>query len=139
MPGVRLVLHSIGSRDIWKLGQRGHVTISRLASHLAIHQSSPKSSEVAEIYGRLNTALIRSIARAFLARELLPSFLFMLVYGVLFIHPCTCIQSKLGNNNNLQLCIKLYIIITKMWLVAYVLIDAHPSHVGWGGAEASYR
>ena len=48
-------------------------TISRLASHLAIHQSSPKSSVVAEIYGRLNMTLVRSIARAILARELPPT------------------------------------------------------------------
>ena len=54
-------------------GKEAHVTISRLASHLAIHQSSPKSSVVAEIYERLNTALIRSIAKAILERELLPS------------------------------------------------------------------
>ena len=54
-------------------GKEAHCTVSRLASHLAIHQSFPKSSVVAEIYGRLNTALIRSIARAILARELLPS------------------------------------------------------------------
>ena len=45
----------------------------RLASHLVIHQSSPKSSVVAEIYGRLNVTLIRSIARAILAREHPPS------------------------------------------------------------------
>ena len=32
-------------------GKEAHVTISRLASHLDIHQSSPKSSVVAEIYG----------------------------------------------------------------------------------------
>eukprot|EP00731_Ephydatia_muelleri_P014935 Em0008g655a len=42
------------------------------ASHLAIHQTFHKSSLVAEIYGRLNTTLIRSIARAILARELHP-------------------------------------------------------------------
>ena len=35
-------------------GNEAHVTISRLRSHLAIHQSSPKSSVVAGIYGRLN-------------------------------------------------------------------------------------
>ena len=56
---IPLVVETYGN---W--GKEVHVTISRLASHLAIHQSSPKSSVVAEIYGRLNTALIRSIARA---------------------------------------------------------------------------
>ena len=54
-------------------GKEAQDTISRLASHLAIHQSSPKSSVVAEIYGRLNMTLVRSIARAILARELPPS------------------------------------------------------------------
>ncbi|KAL5477904.1 hypothetical protein EMCRGX_G024759 [Ephydatia muelleri] len=51
-------------------GKEAQDTISRLASDLAIHQSSTKSSVVAEIYGRLNMTLIRSIARAILAREL---------------------------------------------------------------------
>ena len=54
-------------------GKEAQDTISRLASHLAIHQSPPKSSMVAEIYGRLNITLIRSIDRAILARELPPS------------------------------------------------------------------
>ena len=54
-------------------GKEAQDTISRLASHLAIHQSSPKSSVVAEIYGRLNMTLVRSIARAILAREHPPS------------------------------------------------------------------
>ena len=48
--------------------KEAHVTISRLVSHLPTHQSSPKSS-VVDIYGRLNMVLIRSIARAILARE----------------------------------------------------------------------
>ena len=55
-----------------KWGIEAQDTISRLASHLAIHQSSPKSSVVAEIYRRLNMTLVRSIARAILARELPP-------------------------------------------------------------------
>eukprot|EP00731_Ephydatia_muelleri_P029188 Em0020g832a len=54
-------------------GKEAHDTFSRLASYLAIHQSSPKPAVVAEIYGRLNIALVRSIARAILARELPPS------------------------------------------------------------------
>ena len=54
-------------------GKEAHDTFSRLASYLAIHQSSPKSAVVAEIYGQLNIALVRSIARAILARELPPS------------------------------------------------------------------
>ena len=56
-----------------KWGKEAQDTISWLASHLAIPQSSPKSSVVAEIYGRLNMTLVRSIARAILARELQPS------------------------------------------------------------------
>eukprot|EP00731_Ephydatia_muelleri_P010638 Em0005g1224a len=54
-------------------GKQAHDTFSRLASFLAIHQSSPKAVVVAEIYGRLNVVLVRSIARAILARELPPS------------------------------------------------------------------
>ena len=72
MPGVGLVLHSIGSGDLWQLGLEAHDIISRLAFHLAIHQSSPKSTVVAEINGSLNMTLIRSIARTVLARELMP-------------------------------------------------------------------
>ena len=54
-------------------GKEAHDTFSRLASYLTIHQSSLKSAVVAEIYGRLNIALVRSIARAILARELPPT------------------------------------------------------------------
>ncbi|KAL5467219.1 hypothetical protein EMCRGX_G031419 [Ephydatia muelleri] len=43
-------------------GKEAHDTFSMLASYLAIHQSSPKSAVVAEIYCRLNIALVRSIA-----------------------------------------------------------------------------
>eukprot|EP00731_Ephydatia_muelleri_P025268 Em0017g351a len=44
----------------------------RLASLLAVHLPFPKSTVVAKIYGRLNMALIRTIARAILTRELPP-------------------------------------------------------------------
>ena len=44
-----------------------------LPSQLAISQSRPKALVMADIYGRLNLHLIRSIARALLARELDPS------------------------------------------------------------------
>ena len=54
-------------------GKEAHDTFFRLASYLAIHQSSPKSAVVAEIYGGLNIALVHSIARTILARELPPS------------------------------------------------------------------
>ncbi|KAL5503348.1 hypothetical protein EMCRGX_G010279 [Ephydatia muelleri] len=63
----------LGVETYGNWGKETEDTISRLASHLAIHQSSPKSSVVAEIYGRLNTTLIQSIARAILTRELPPS------------------------------------------------------------------
>ena len=52
-------------------GKEAHLTFSRLASHLAI--SSPKPSILADIDSRLNINLVRSIARAILAREFLPS------------------------------------------------------------------
>eukprot|EP00731_Ephydatia_muelleri_P016621 Em0009g1045a len=54
---IPLAVETYGNWDI-----EAQDTISRLASHLAIHQSSPKSSVVAEIYGRLNMTLIHSIA-----------------------------------------------------------------------------
>ena len=69
--GWSCILLAVVTYGNW--GKEAYDTISRLASHLAIHQSSPKSSVAAEIYGRLNIALIQSIARAILARELLPS------------------------------------------------------------------
>ena len=43
-------------------GKEDHDTFSRLASYRAIHQSSPKSAVLAEIYCRLNIALVHSIA-----------------------------------------------------------------------------
>ncbi|KAL5477196.1 hypothetical protein EMCRGX_G023951 [Ephydatia muelleri] len=64
------VLHSIGSGDYGCWCKEALNTISRLASHLAIHQLSPKTSVVAEIYGQLNMTLICSIARTILTREL---------------------------------------------------------------------
>ena len=54
-------------------GKEAHLLFSRLASHLAITMSSPKPSVLADIYSRLNITLVRSIARAILAREFLPS------------------------------------------------------------------
>ena len=39
-----MVLHSVNCGDIWQLGQGGHDIFSRLASYLAIHQSSLKSA-----------------------------------------------------------------------------------------------
>eukprot|EP00731_Ephydatia_muelleri_P017769 Em0010g867a len=65
---IPLVVETYGN---W--GKEAHATFSRLASYLAIHHTSPKSAVVAEIYGRLNIALVHSIARAILVRELPPS------------------------------------------------------------------
>ena len=63
MPRVRLALRSIGRETYGNWGKQAHDTFSRLASFLVIQ----------EIYGRLNVVLVRSIARAILARELPPS------------------------------------------------------------------
>ena len=49
-------------------GKEAHLTFSRLASHLAISLSSPKPSILADVYSRMNFTLVRSIARAILAR-----------------------------------------------------------------------
>ena len=54
-------------------GKEAHLTFSRLASHLSIILSSPKPCVLVDIYSRLNMTLVKSIARAILARELLPS------------------------------------------------------------------
>ena len=51
---------AVETYDNW--GKQAHDTFSRLASFLAIHQSSPKAVVVAEIYGRLNVVLVQSIA-----------------------------------------------------------------------------
>ena len=59
--GPVLILLAVKTYGNW--GKQAHDTFSRLASYLAIHQSSPV---VAEIYGRLNMTLVRSITRAIL-------------------------------------------------------------------------
>ena len=69
--GCSCILLAMETYGNW--GKEAHYTFSRLASYLAIHQSFPKSAVVAEIYGQLNIALVRSIARAILAREIPPS------------------------------------------------------------------
>ncbi|KAL5517631.1 hypothetical protein EMCRGX_G003213 [Ephydatia muelleri] len=69
--GWSCILLAVETYGNW--GKEAHNTFSRLAFYLAIHQSSPKSAVLAEIYCRLNIALVRSIARAILARELPPS------------------------------------------------------------------
>ena len=60
-------------RNLWQLGGVCSRNILELASHLAISQSRPKALVVADIYGRLNLHLVKSIARALLARERNPS------------------------------------------------------------------
>ncbi|KAL5496262.1 hypothetical protein EMCRGX_G012507 [Ephydatia muelleri] len=66
-----VVLYIVQKRHLYY--QEKYQVVKRLASFLAIHQSFPKAVVVAEIYGRLNVVLVRSIARAILARELPPS------------------------------------------------------------------
>ena len=51
-------------------GKEAQCVFSRLASLLAVSQSSFKPKMVAEIYGRLNLSLVRSVARAIMGREL---------------------------------------------------------------------
>ena len=51
-------------------GKEAQCAFSRLATLLAISQSIPKPKMVAEIYGRLNLSLVRSVARAIMGREL---------------------------------------------------------------------
>eukprot|EP00731_Ephydatia_muelleri_P011685 Em0006g579a len=71
--GVVLVLHSISLETYGNWGKEAHNTVSRLASHLAISQSSPKPVVVAEIYG----PLIHSCTIGIMTRELLPSWLLL--------------------------------------------------------------
>ena len=51
-------------------GKEAQYVFSRLASLLAVGQSSPKPKMVAEIYGRLNLSLVISVARAIMGREM---------------------------------------------------------------------
>ena len=51
-------------------GKEAQYVFSCLASLLAVGQSSPKPKMVAEIYGRLNPSLVRSVARAIMGREM---------------------------------------------------------------------
>ena len=49
-------------------GKEAQAVFPRLASFIAIHRASPKSSVLNEIYSRLNMSLVRSVARAILVR-----------------------------------------------------------------------
>ena len=53
-------------------GKEAQETFFQLASLLAAHHSVPKSKAAADIYGRLNLTLTRTVARAILARGLRP-------------------------------------------------------------------
>ena len=89
----------MGNYGNWS--KEAHYTFSRLASYLAIHQSSRKSAAVAERYGRLNIALVRSIARAILARELPPSYLLLGgALGNYRLYSYYSIVFVIMNNNN---------------------------------------
>ena len=84
---------------------------SRLSSHLAISMSSPKPTVLADIYGRPNISLVRSIARAILAMD------FSLHDFVCACVVITCVMWQsvfvfLNNNNNSKLII---IIITTVF------------------------
>ena len=49
-------------------GRKAQGVLSRLASHLSISLSQPRAAMVADIYGRLNIILVRSVSRAILSR-----------------------------------------------------------------------
>ena len=66
-------------------GKEAHLTFSRLTSHLFIIMSSPKPCVMADIYSRLNMTLVKSIARAILARELLPYYYSIIINNVAYL------------------------------------------------------
>ena len=49
-------------------GREAQGALSTLASHLSISLSQPRAAVVADIYGRLNIILVRSVSRAILSR-----------------------------------------------------------------------
>ena len=81
----RLGVCSHGCRSVDTYGNWGkeaHATFTRLATRLAICASLPKSSVIADLYGRLSLVLNRSIARAILARSLPQPFELVVYYLV---------------------------------------------------------
>ena len=64
---VPLAVESYGN---W--GKEAQNTFARLASILSISLHCPKAKVLTEIYGRLNTSLVRSVARAILSRRCVP-------------------------------------------------------------------
>ena len=71
---IPLVVETYGA---W--GQEAVKSFAQLASRLAIACSKPKSVVINDLYGRLNTCLIRSISSAILSR---------MVVCVLFMYQC---------------------------------------------------
>ena len=75
-------------------GERKHrvyFPVSRLASLLAVNESSSKPKMVAEIYGHLNLSLVRSVARAIMGRELPIDRLIRTVLNKLYIVLILCV------------------------------------------------
>ena len=72
---IPLVVDTFGN---W--GKEAHLPFSRLASHFANNMSSLKPSILADIYGRLNITLVRSIAMQSHPGK-----------GAAFVTLCTCI------------------------------------------------
>ena len=64
---VPLAVESYGN---W--GKEAQNTFARLASILSISLHCSKAKVLTEIYGRLNTSLVRSVARAILSRRCVP-------------------------------------------------------------------
>ena len=62
MSRVRVGLHPLGSKDIWQLGR---VTFLKLASQLAISQSRPKASVVAEHMAGLTSVWLGQLPGTF--------------------------------------------------------------------------
>ena len=77
---------AVETYGIW--GKEAQEMFSRLSSHLAISMSSPKPTVLADIYDRPNISLVRSIARAILARDF---FLHDFVCACVVI---TCVMCK---------------------------------------------
>ena len=67
MSGVGVDLCSLTVETFENWGKEAQGVFTRLASHLAITLSLPKTSVLDDISGRLNVTLVRCIARAILA------------------------------------------------------------------------
>ena len=49
----------VGGESYWAWGKEAQQCLSRLASHLAIHNCMPKSMATFELHARLNISLMR--------------------------------------------------------------------------------